>query len=149
MKHKQFCIMLVYGFCTRILRSPEALIQREIEEKHMAKTEDNLVVVWSSGDRDVALKMVFMYTLNAKLKGWWEDVVLVIWGPSARLLSEDTELQEYLARMKSAGIVLEACRACADMYGVSENLEKMDIEVKYMGTPLTSYLKEGRKIITF
>ncbi len=115
----------------------------------MVKTEDSLVVVWSSGDRDVALKMVFMYTVNAKLKGWWEDVVLVIWGPSARLLSEDTELQEYLARMKSAGVVLEACKACADMYGVSENLENMDIDVKYMGTPLTSYLKEGRKVIAF
>ncbi len=119
------------------------------EEKSMAKTEDSLVIVWSSGDRDVALKMVFMYAVNAKLKGWWEDVVLVIWGPSARLLSEDTELQEYLARMKSAGVVLETCKACADMYGVSENLENMDIDVKYMGTPLTSYLKEGRKVITF
>ena len=29
-----------------------------------------LVVLWTSGDRDVALKMVFMYTLNSKLKGW-------------------------------------------------------------------------------
>jgi len=115
----------------------------------MAKTEDVLVVVWSSGDRDVALKMVFMYALNAKLKGWWEDVVLIIWGPSAMLLSEDTELQEYLVRMKSAGVIIEACKACADMYGVSENLEKMGIDVKYMGTPLTSYLKEGRKVITF
>jgi hypothetical protein len=115
----------------------------------MAGVEDSLVVVWSSGDREVALKMVFMYTLNAKLKGWWEDVVFIVWGPSARLLNEDTELQEYLVRMKSAGVVLEACRACADMYGVSENLEAMGIDVKFMGTPLTTYLKEGRKVVTF
>ena len=27
---------------------------------------DKLMVLWTSGDRDVALKMVFMYTLNAK-----------------------------------------------------------------------------------
>ena len=115
----------------------------------MAKAEDSLVVVWSSSDRDVALKMVFMYTLNAKLKGWWEDVVFIVWGPSARLLSGDAELQEYLARMKKAGVVLEACRACADMYGVCGNLEKMGIDVKYMGVPLTNYLKEGRNVVTF
>ncbi|RLB28776.1 MAG: DsrE family protein, partial [Deltaproteobacteria bacterium] len=32
---------------------------------------DTLVVLWSSGDREVATRMVFMYTLNAKRKGWW------------------------------------------------------------------------------
>ncbi|MBW2077553.1 MAG: DsrE family protein, partial [Deltaproteobacteria bacterium] len=30
---------------------------------------DTLVVLWSSGDREVATRMVFMYTLNAKRKG--------------------------------------------------------------------------------
>ncbi len=28
--------------------------------------KDKLVVVWTSGDKEVALKMVFMYTFNAK-----------------------------------------------------------------------------------
>jgi hypothetical protein len=115
----------------------------------MANVKDSLVVVWSSGDRDIALKMVFMYTLNAKLKGWWEDVTLVVWGPSSKLLSVDSELQEYLARMKEAGVVLEACVTCADMYGVADDLRAMDIDVKSMGQPLTDYLKEGRHIITF
>lgn len=44
---------------------------------------DRLMVIWSSGDREVALKMVFMYTRNAKIKGWWDEVKLVVWGPSA------------------------------------------------------------------
>ncbi len=115
----------------------------------MADPKDSLVVVWSSGDRDIALKMVFMYTLNAKLKGWWEDVTLVVWGPSSKLLSVDSELQEYLGRMKEAGVVLEACVTCADMYGVADELRAMDIDVKSMGQPLTDYLKEGRHVITF
>jgi hypothetical protein len=115
----------------------------------MARDEDTLVVVWSSGDREVALKMVFMYTLNAKLRGWWRNVVFVVWGPSARLLSEDEELQKQIARMEEAGVVLEACKKCSDLYGVSEALQNMHIDVKYMGEPLTSYLKEGLKVITF
>lgn len=44
---------------------------------------DKLVVLWTSGDRDVAMNMVFMYTLNAKLAGWWQDVTFILNDPSA------------------------------------------------------------------
>jgi len=110
---------------------------------------ESLVVVWSSGDRDVALNMVFMYTLNAKLRGWWDDVRLIVWGPSSKLLIEDKDLQDEVKKMKDAGVILEACKACSDRYGVSEELERLSIDVKYMGIPLTEYMKEGRNIITF
>ena len=108
-----------------------------------------LLVVWTSGNRDVALKMVFMYTYNAKLNVWWDEVQLLVWGPSSKLLSVDTELQEYVKKMKDAGIILTACKACADSYGVSESLQNMGIDVKYMGVPLTEMLKTGWKTITF
>jgi len=115
----------------------------------MPEEKDHCVVVWTSADRDVALKMVFMYTKNAKLKGWWNKVTLVVWGPSAKLLSQDTELQTALQAMKEIGVELLACKACADSYGVSETLESFGIEVKYMGIPLTDYLKNDIKVITF
>lgn len=112
-------------------------------------SEENLVVIWTSGDREVALTMVFMYTLNSKVRKWWQNVNFIVWGPSAKLLSEDKELQESIEKMKEAGIVLEACKACADMYGVSEKLGEMGIDVRYIGGALTSYIKEGRKVLTF
>ena len=39
----------------------------------MVETPDSesVAVIWSSGDREIAKKMVFMYTKNSKLKGWW------------------------------------------------------------------------------
>ena len=113
----------------------------------MSNGRKSLVVLWTSGDREVALKMVFMYTLNSKLKGWWEEVGLIVWGPSAKLLSRDKELQEKIGQMKEAGVVLEACKSCADLYGVSPDLEALGIEVKYMGTPLSDYLKEDRAVL--
>lgn len=112
-------------------------------------SNEKLVVMWSSRDRDVALELVFMYTLNSKLKGWWEDVTFVIWGPSAKILSVDEELQMQIPKMQEEGIKIKACRKCADDLGVTEKLENMGIEVIYMGKPLTEYLKEGRKVITF
>lgn len=103
---------------------------------------DELVVVWTSGDREVALKMAFMYTLNAKRFKWgWKSVTLVVWGPSSKLLTEDEVLQEYLSRIREAGVNLFACKKCSDLYGVSEDLRRLGIEVKYMGKPLTNYLR--------
>jgi hypothetical protein len=110
---------------------------------------EKLFVLWSSGDREVAKKMVFMYTLNAKLQGWWNDISLIIWGPSAKLVSEDKGLQAGIKKIKEAGVELMACKACSDSYGVSDNLEALGIEVKYMGEPLTQLLKGNDKIITF
>ena len=109
---------------------------------------DKLVVVWTSGDKEVAVKMVYMYTFNAKKNGWWKDITFVIWGPSSKLLSEDADLQDYLNKMKKEGIVVEACKACADMYGVSDKLSELGIDVKYMGTALTDYIKKEH-VITF
>lgn len=110
---------------------------------------DSLVVLWTSGDKEVATKMVFMYTLNTRKKKWWDAVTLIVWGPSSKLLSEDAELQQKIAEMKAEGIKLEACKACADQYGVSSSLENLGIEVKYMGLPLTDYIKKGEHILTF
>ncbi len=115
----------------------------------MSENTDKLVVLWTSSDREVALKMVFMYTQNSKLRGWWKDVTLIVWGPSSKLLSEDNELQMYVQSIKGVGVEVVACKACADEYGITADLEALNIEVKYMGEPLTAYLKEGLKVITF
>ena len=110
---------------------------------------ERLVVVWTSGDPQVALKMVFMYTLNARKHGWFDDVTFVIWGPSARLLAEEDELKHQVKQMQSEGVRVEACRACADSYGVTGRLEELGIDVRYMGEPLSTYLKEGRRVLSF
>ena len=110
---------------------------------------EKLVILWSSADREVALNMVFMYTSNSKKFGWWDDITLVVWGPSAKLLAEDQELQEKVKFMiDDLKIVVKACKLCSDNYGVSGKLEELGIIVKYM-SEFTDYIKEGRSILTF
>lgn len=130
-----------------LLAQPASSVQNE--DPAVIPASEKLVIVWTSGDRDVALKMVFMYTLNAKNRGWWEDITLVVWGPSAKLLTEDQELQEYMGRIIEAGVSVRACKGCADQYGVSDKLEKLGITVLYIGKELTNYIKEGREVLTF
>lgn len=117
-----------------IVQQPAAAAER------MQQEAPNLAIVWTSGDRDVALKMVFMYALNAKRREWAGDVELIVWGPSAKLLSHDVELQEQVAAMQDAGVVLKACKACSDGYGVSDELQALGVNVKYMGVELTDFI---------
>ncbi len=107
------------------------------------KVPPGLVVLWVTQDKEAAQNMVLMYTKNSRLKGWWDKVRLVVWGPSAKLLANDADLQGELRELKSAGVELLACKACADRYGVSEKLNQLGIEVIYMGAPYTEMLKEG------
>jgi hypothetical protein len=116
-------------------------------EKNMEDNSNKLAVLWTSGDPDVAEKMAFMYTYNAKKQGWFDEVTLIIWGPSAKLLSENKMLQDYVKKMQDAGVKVQACIACASMYGVDQQLAKMGIDVKGMGVPLSDYLKLGWKTL--
>jgi hypothetical protein len=108
-----------------------------------------LAVVWSSGDPDVANSMVFMYTYNAKKLKWFDKIKFIVWGPSAKLLSQDEKLQKKIKMMDEIGIELYACKACADSYNVSEILEKLGINVKYYGKDFTELIKSDWKVITF
>ena len=51
--------------------------------------------------------------------------------------------------MKEAGVELVDCKACADMYGVSDKLEELGVDVEYMGRPLTDMLKGDWAMVTF
>jgi hypothetical protein len=149
MKTKAILITLIFLTMTLSNYAQESQSKSENNSEQNIDNSEKLVVVWTSGDKDVALKMVYMYTYNAAKNGWWKDVSFLIWGPSAKLLAEDKDLQEYLAKMKEVGIKLVACKACADSYGVSEKLTKIGVKVRYAGVELTNYIKENRHVVTF
>lgn len=109
-----------------------------------------LAVVWTSADADVAHKMVFMYVYNAQKRAWYDQTLLIVWGPSSRLLAGDKELRTKVKDMINEGVKVQACKACADMYGVSPALSELGVEVKYMGEPLSRILQDdGWDTMTF
>jgi hypothetical protein len=118
-------------------------------EKVENTKNDTLVILWSSGDRDVAEKSCLMYAHAAKKYGWFSEVILIIWGPSAKLTIEDEAIRAKVQSMQQDGVILEACVACANMLGVTEELKELGVDVKGMGTPLTKYLKSDYKVLTY
>ena len=108
----------------------------------------HLYVLWTNDNPVTAEKMVFMYTINSLIHGWWEKVTLIIWGAPAKLVSEDLAIQKKIREALDAGVQITACKACADQLGVTEALEKLQIEVKYWGQPLTEVLKNNEPLLT-
>jgi len=92
--------------------------------------------------------MVFMYAENSKIKGWWPDVTLLIWGPSAALVTRDNEIQNYIQSLRQEKVRIIACRQCAENYNIVQDLEKLGIEVFYTGEFLTNWLNSNNKLIS-
>jgi hypothetical protein len=107
----------------------------------------HLYVLWTDDNPITAEKMLFMYTINALKHGWWEKVTVIIWGASAKLVIEDTRVQGLIKEALEAGVHVTACKACADQLEVTEILEKLGIEVKYWGLPLTEVLKSEESLL--
>lgn len=137
-----FLLFLISGLTLPGIRATAQINDR-------VANKDTLCILWTSGDSEVALKMVFMYANAAKQNRWFDEVELIVWGPSSKLTSENIAIQESISKMLTKGIKVEACKACTDQYGISDKLKLLGIEVKYMGVPLTKILKSNKKLITF
>ena len=107
-----------------------------------------LHILWTNSDINTSLHMVMMYAKNSLLKGWWENVTVIIWGAPAKLISENEEVQREMRTAMDTGVKFSACVACARRLGVIENLEALGVEILPWGEPLTDILRADEKLIT-
>ena len=141
MKHAAILILSV------VLMLSNLNLQAQTDSPNQAS--DKLVIVWTSDDPYTAERMVLMYAHASKNYGWFEEVTLIIWGPSAKMVAENIKIQEKLKTMQEDGVEIRACVVCANMYEVTEDLKGMGFDVQGMGKPLTEYLKGGAHVLTF
>lgn len=109
---------------------------------------ETLYILWTTDNKETFFNMINMYAVNLLKHGWWNKVVVIIWGASARLTGTDARVQLEIMEMIQQGVRVEACKACADNFEVSDVLSKMGVVVKYWGDPLTQLLKSGAKLLT-
>ncbi|MDY0122373.1 MAG: DsrE family protein [Sulfurimonas sp.] len=109
-----------------------------------------LLIVWSSGEKEVAKKLVLLYGSVMLERKYWDEATIMIWGPSAKLLAEDKELQERMLVVKNTGVAFNACVVCTDDYGVSDTLRSLGVDLIHTGEMLTESLQsDDVKVITF
>ncbi len=109
---------------------------------------EKLNILWVNDNPLTAHSMVLMYATNAKKNGWFDEIEIIIWGPTAKLVAEDESVQEKIKVAMQAGVVVKACIVCTNMFEVTDKLKALDIEVYGMGLPLTNILKDGEKLLT-
>jgi hypothetical protein len=109
---------------------------------------DRLHILWTTDNKITVLNMLALYVLNAKNRGWWQNIDVIIWGASAKLVASDTQVQTEVLEMIQAGINVEACKDCSDVCEVTDDLVRLGVRVRFMGQPFTNYLKSGEPILT-
>ena len=109
---------------------------------------NQLFILWTSADLLTSEKMVMMYATNSMLEHWWGEVTVIVWGAPAKLVAENSLIQQKIKTSQQAGVHFSACKACADQLGVSGRLEELGIDVIYWGEGLTDILKRDQKLIT-
>lgn len=114
----------------------------------MDAEKSKLYILWTNDSLITAEKMVFMYGINSKLKGWWDEVSIIIWGATVQLVCENKRVQELIEEAQLEGVHISACKACSDQLGATDTLEELGVEVIYQGVPLTEILKNGEKLLT-
>jgi len=110
--------------------------------------EDSLKVLWHSGDKETALGLALLYTKNSKLRGWWKNVEIIIWGGASMLAATDKDVQDEIRDLMAIGIVVKACRGCAIKFGVEEEIAAIGVPVLSMGPQLSEYLHEGFTVLS-
>ncbi len=100
-----------------------------------------LLVIIATGENEKALTGL-MYASRTLAEGWMDEVKVVFFGPSERLLVED----EMIAKTaKEIGAVEKpiACKFISDREGISEKIEDLGLKVEYVGTIISDFLKDG------
>ena len=104
--------------------------------------KENLLIVWTNGDIEVANKFPLLYSSVILEREYWKTAHLMLWGPSIKLAKENKQIQEQLKKIQQTGVKMSACIVCVEDYGARDELEKLGIEITHTGEFLTNALKD-------
>lgn len=107
-----------------------------------------LLVLWTTDNKETILNMICLYTYNAKIKGWFDEVTLLVWGASQQVLSEDIEIQAKIKDMQQAGIRVIACKKCCENMYIEKQLASCDVEIFYTGELLSDWMNLGKPFLS-
>ena len=102
-----------------------------------------LLVILSSGDREVALEVGLIYPLNAARNKWMDEVKVIIFGPSEKVAATDAEVQGRIKELLALGVEVMACKWCSGRMNITKALEDIGIKVVGVGPIISQLIKDG------
>ncbi len=107
-----------------------------------------LMVLWTTDNIESAKHMVLLYVLNAKKKGWVDEITLLIWGASQLLTASNQEIRDLVKEAEVSGVKVVACKKCAKEQGTELKLSACGISVFYTGELLSNWLLEKKSFLS-
>ncbi|PLY08160.1 MAG: DsrE family protein [Arcobacter sp.] len=107
-------------------------------------SKDNLLIVWSNGDIEVANKFPLLYSSVVLERDYWKKAHLMLWGPSIKLTKKNKKIQQQLLEIQATGVKMSACIVCVEDYKAIKKLEKLNIKINHTGELLTKALKSDK-----
>ncbi len=111
--------------------------------------DQKLSILWTSGERDVALKVVLRYIETELEAKHWPGIELIIWGPSVRLAVDDDPIRDKLIELQHNGLEAKACVVCAEEYEVTDRLQAANIRVDFVCEDLTHLIQSQLPFVSF
>ena len=100
-----------------------------------------LLVIIATGENEKALTGL-MYASRTLSEGWMDEVKVVFFGPSERLLVEDEVIAKTVKELGAVETPI-ACKFISDRDGISEKIEALGVNVDYVGTINSDFIKDG------
>ncbi|QKF82780.1 DsrE family protein [Halarcobacter ebronensis] len=104
--------------------------------------KENLLIVWSNGDKEVANKFPLLYSSVLLERNYWNSCHLMLWGPSILLVKKSKKIRKKLIEIQKTGVTMSACIVCVEDYKAVKKLENLNINIEHTGELLTKALKD-------
>ncbi len=109
---------------------------------------EKLNILWTTESKETVFNMLSSYAIGSKKNGWWDEVNIMLWGASVKLVGTDAQIQAEVMEMQHQGVRFEACETCCATFNVGDVMNKMGVTIKPLGPLMTEYLKSGQKVLT-
>jgi hypothetical protein len=103
------------------------------------------VLIWLASGERAKLEPGILWGVNATKNGWVDEVRIVVFGESQKLLLEDHELFQMMNEVKSPMF----CKYLAESVGIEKDLQAKGANLIDVGEPIAEAIKEGFQVITF
>jgi hypothetical protein len=110
---------------------------------------NKIFIMLASESKDVALEMALFYPYTLAKEKYMDEVKVILFGPSEKLVARDKNVQKRIKRLQEIGVSISACKYCSDRMGVSDKLEKLGITVEYVSEKTAQLIKDGWASLSF
>jgi len=100
-----------------------------------------VLIIISTGEEEKALTGL-TYASKTIKEGWLDEVQVLFFGPSERLLIENEEIARMAKELTAVQRPI-ACKFIADRDGIADEIVDLGLKVVYVGTIIAGFIKQG------